>query len=425
MMVMNTKFISLILFVFLLLFGCEDEVTPPTTIITIEYGSLSGIVIDSETAEPISGALVEAVLSQVTDSTDSSGAFFLDSLLLGDESITVISEFFENQFLEINITPDSQSVNVSMGPLIENQYLYVGHWDGHDLHIIDVDKQEKVDSLYFSEGTISRLTITPGGTKLYIFDSYVQELFYFDTKTRTFHSTNLPSGLLKFSAYDDQLFLFSDEGIFKVDTLTDVAVQIDNVNLRHSVSNLAFSPTAPVFYFSKRGLVFTYDYQQALIIDSLNFWYNTMAVTPDSRELYFIGDYVGVWDIQNDSLSEIYSLRDTSIISIISSLSSIAITLDGDYALITEGVSSIYFIGPYPKGLITVINTSSHKFHGYIDLKPFGGGSIDILFSRSGRYAYINKALGGINLIDLSRMKTLKSFKFYHQVHPMAIGTKN
>ena len=94
MMVMNKKIISLILFVFLLQSGCEDEVTPPPTITTIEYGSLSGIVIDSETAEPISGALVEAVLSQVTDSTDSIGAFFLDSLLLGNESITVISDFF-------------------------------------------------------------------------------------------------------------------------------------------------------------------------------------------------------------------------------------------------------------------------------------------------------------------------------------------
>jgi len=422
---MNKKIISLVLFAFVLLSACEDEVTPPTTTTIIEYGSVSGIVVDSQTDEPIAGARVEALLNQIADTTDSLGEYFLDSLHLGDESITVISEFFESQFLEINITPDLQTVNVSMGPLIENQYLYVGHWDGHDLFIIDVDTQEKVDSLYFSEGTISRLTITPGGTKLYIFDSYVQKLFYFDTKTRTFHSTNLPSGLLKFSAYDDQLFLFSDEGIFKVDTLTDVAVQIDDVYLRPPVFNVIFSPTAPVMYFNKRGLVFTYDYQQEMITDSLNFWYRTMAVTPDGKELYFVSNYVGIWDIQNDSSSEIYSIRDTSI-SIITSQSSITVTPDGDYALITEGWINTFETGQFTKGLITVISTNSHEFYGYIDLKPFFVSALDIIFSRSGRYAYVNGFwTSRIILVDLHKMKSIKSFKFYRQVGPMALGSKN
>lgn len=421
---MNKKIISLILFVFVFLSGCEDEVTPPSTITTIEYGSLSGIVIDSETAEPISGALVEAILSQVTDSTDSSGAFFLDSLLLGDESITVISDFFENQFLELNITPDSQSVNVSMGPLLENQYLYVGHSGGHDLHIIDVDTQEKVDSLYFSEGIISTLTITPGGTKLYIFDVDGQSLFYLDTKTRTFHPTNLPSGLLKFSAYDDQLFLFSDEGIFKVDTLTDVAVQIDTINLRYSIPNLAFSPTAPVLYFNKRGSLITYDYQQAMIVDSMEFGSLAMTVTPDGRELYFISYYVSILNLLDDSIIEIYDSRDTSI-SIINVGSKIAITPDGNYALITEGTDNFNAVFLH-KGLITVISTSSHKFYGYIDLKPFFISALDIIFSRSGRYAYVNGYLTSrITLVDLHKMNSIKSFKYNRQVGPMAIGSKN
>ena len=149
---MNKKIISLILFAFVLQSACEDEPTLPKE---PSYGSIGGIVKDQITDKPLVGVRVEALLNQVADTTNSLGKYFLDSLLLGGERITVISEFFESQFLEINITPDSQTVNVSMGPLIENQYLYVGESGGHNLHIVDVDTQEKVDSLYFSEGIIT------------------------------------------------------------------------------------------------------------------------------------------------------------------------------------------------------------------------------------------------------------------------------
>ena len=312
-----------------------------------------------------------------------------------------------------------------MGQMTENQYLYVAQWTGHNIHIIDVDKQEKVDSLYYPEGEIYRLVITPGGTKLYIFDTNGGNIFYLDTKTRTFHSTNLPHEGMIFSRYDDQLLLFSDEGIFIVDTLSDAAVQIDPIYPFGASSIVVFSPTAPVFYFSKRGRLFTYDYQQAMIIDSSNFSFRKMAVTPDGRELYFIDDYVGVWDIQNDSITEIYSLGDTSI-SIINGHSRIRITPNGDYALITEGVFPSFFYPNTIKGLITVISTNRHEFYGYIDLKPFGSTSIDILFTGSGRYAYISSQIEfQITLIDILNMKSLKSFDFNYEVAPMAIGRKN
>ena len=417
---MNKKIISLILFAFVLQSACEDEVTPPTI---QRFGSLSGTVKDFETGEPIAGALVAAIINQVNDTTDSMGAFFLDSLLVGDENINIFSEYFESQLLEVAIISDSQSVNILMGPLLENQYLYVGDWGGHNIYLVDVDKQEKVDSLYFSEGKISTLTITPGGTKLYIFDVDEGKIFYLDTKTRIFHSTNIPSGALRFSPYDDQLFLFSQAGMFMVDTLSDATVQIDTII---SSSLVVFSPVIPVFYFykPKSKSLFTYDYQQEMITDSRKLEAIAMDVTPDGRELYFISDYVSVYDIQNDSISEIYSSRDTSI-SIITIGSKIAITPDGRYALITEGPYRFDAVLLH-KSLITVISTISHEFHGYIDLKPFGGTAIDIVFTRSGRYAYLNNYISSrITIIDILNMKTLKRIDFYHQVGPMAIGSKN
>ena len=57
---MRKQFILLLISSAALIGACEDDVTPPTT---QEYGSLSGIVEDRETGEPIAGALVEAVVS--------------------------------------------------------------------------------------------------------------------------------------------------------------------------------------------------------------------------------------------------------------------------------------------------------------------------------------------------------------------------
>jgi len=96
----NKKIISLILFAFVLQSACEDEVTPPTI---QRFGSLSGTVKDFETGEPIRGASVEAIVNQVTDTTDSSGAFFLDSLSTGIDSILVISEIHDSIITVIDI----------------------------------------------------------------------------------------------------------------------------------------------------------------------------------------------------------------------------------------------------------------------------------------------------------------------------------
>lgn len=71
---MNKKIISFVLLAVALQSACEDEITPPTV---QKYGSLSGTVIDSVKGTGYEGAIVSSLANQITDTTDSSGAFFL------------------------------------------------------------------------------------------------------------------------------------------------------------------------------------------------------------------------------------------------------------------------------------------------------------------------------------------------------------
>ena len=100
---MNKRIISLILFVFVLHSACEDEVTPPT----LKYGSLSGTVIDAEKGSGYEGAVVISLLNLVTDTTDSAGEFFLDSLLTGSDSILVMSEIHDSLITVLDISEGS------------------------------------------------------------------------------------------------------------------------------------------------------------------------------------------------------------------------------------------------------------------------------------------------------------------------------
>lgn len=97
----NKKILSLILFVFVLQSACEDEVIPPPTI--QKFGSLSGIVIDSVNGSGYEGAVVISLVNQVTDTTDEAGAFFLDSLMTGTDSILVSSEIHDSLITVLDI----------------------------------------------------------------------------------------------------------------------------------------------------------------------------------------------------------------------------------------------------------------------------------------------------------------------------------
>ena len=100
----NKKIISLILFALVLQFACEDEGSPPVTPpIVLKFGSLSGIVIDSVNGSGYEGAVVISLVNQVTDTTDEAGAFFLDSLMAGTDSILVISEIHDSLITVIDI----------------------------------------------------------------------------------------------------------------------------------------------------------------------------------------------------------------------------------------------------------------------------------------------------------------------------------
>ena len=98
---MNIKIISQILFALVLQTACEDEGAPPPII--QKFGSLSGTVIDSTKGLGYEGAVVISLVNQVTDTTDEAGAFFLDSLMTGTDSILVLSEIHDSLITVLDI----------------------------------------------------------------------------------------------------------------------------------------------------------------------------------------------------------------------------------------------------------------------------------------------------------------------------------
>jgi DNA-binding beta-propeller fold protein YncE len=238
---------------------------------------------------------------------------------------------------------------------VENLYLYVGTAGGDNLFIVDTDLMQREDSLYFSPGNMWWLYITPGGSKIYITLDYPNSpVYYLDTKTRTFHLTNLPTGLIYFNK-NRKGFLFNNEGIFILDTLTDQSEKIDTITFDEFV---AFDNTSPTFYFVKGAKLYRYDYQQKEIIDTLDLpsvW--NMAMTPDNRELYFTTPYgkLGVINIKTGAGEYITNDNPNG---------QIAITPDGKYVLVTDPGSHW---GPSSgSGLLTVVRTSDHSLDGYI-----------------------------------------------------------
>jgi len=82
---------------FLLLFatGCEDE-----KVGVDRYGSLSGVIVDGETYQPLEGVLVSTNPASSSVLTNSSGEFSFTKILSGDVTVTARKkEFLSNNLL--------------------------------------------------------------------------------------------------------------------------------------------------------------------------------------------------------------------------------------------------------------------------------------------------------------------------------------
>jgi WD40 repeat protein len=410
---------SLLILLIFFCITCEEESTiePPV----LPLGSIYGSVIDAQTQLPVINALVVASKNQTEDTADSLGNFYLDELSTGKETLQVTAAGFETQSKIVEITPDSQWVNVLLNRVKENLYLYVGTFGGNDLFVVDVDSMQKVDSLYFDPGNMLGLYITPGGTKLYItpYDPpYV--VYYLNTRSRTYHQTNLPYCIIFFND-NKEGFLYSAEGLFAIDTLTDQTTQISNIDLGEFI---ACDKISPVIYFLKNEKLYSYDYHQTIITDSLSIppaW--NKAMTPDNRELYFTtpNGLLGVINIQSGAVEYITYANPNG---------RIAITLDGQYVLVTDPGSNAPM--SQGSGLLIVVRTSDHSLDGYIDVKPIANENpttSEIIITPSSNYAFAANSYGGdVFIIDIKQRKAIKRLEFRPisaTIRSLALGPKS
>ncbi|MCH7826577.1 MAG: carboxypeptidase-like regulatory domain-containing protein, partial [Bacteroidetes bacterium] len=398
--------------------SCTTPNEPPTPTI----GSIYGSVIDAQTQLPAINVVIVAFNNQIADTTDSLGFFNLEGLSTGEETLQFTAAGFESQTKIINIKPDSQWVDISLNRMRENLYLYVGTYGGNDLFVVDVDSLKKVDSLYFTPGNMNRLYITPDGSKLYVTQLYQPYVtYYLDTKSRTFFPTNLPNGSIYFNN-NREGFLFSNEGIFILNTLTNQVEKIDTLSF---VEFVAFDNASPTFYFANyEGKLYQYDYQQKKIIDTLALpisW--NKAMTPDNREIYFItrNGLLGVINIQSGAVEYITNANPNG---------RIAITPDGQYVLVTDPGSNLFLYAP-PSGLLIVVRTSDHSLDKYIDIKPIAGdntSAAEIIITPSNNYAFVTNSNGGdVFIIDIRQLKAIKRLEFRPistTIRSLALGGK-
>ncbi len=115
----------------LLLTTCQE----PTSKSTV--GSLTGVVRDQNSGWPIAEAEVQALAHLVTDTTDSLGAFSLDSLGLGIDTVVVTKERYHTLMVSIDVTPGPNEAIFFLDlichddTLVVNDRLYIkanGQW---------------------------------------------------------------------------------------------------------------------------------------------------------------------------------------------------------------------------------------------------------------------------------------------------------
>ena len=110
------KISKIIILLILLLNSCIQEKNPVIPNV-INHCSLCGFVFDDSTNEPIPGAKIN-VIDQKDVFSDSTGYFYLDSIVCGQLTISVTKNFYEKELIQLSIKkPDSISTNIFLTPL--------------------------------------------------------------------------------------------------------------------------------------------------------------------------------------------------------------------------------------------------------------------------------------------------------------------
>lgn len=97
----------------LLIFSCEKKSTPPY-IPETGTGTLTGIVLNENYQFPVAGAHINAVNSQIADTTDDQGNFQLEDLNFGKQILTIAAPYYDTLSTEIIINDTLQNVILNL-----------------------------------------------------------------------------------------------------------------------------------------------------------------------------------------------------------------------------------------------------------------------------------------------------------------------
>tara|TARA_R110002050_G_scaffold1628_1_gene11034 strand:+ start:100 stop:750 length:651 start_codon:yes stop_codon:yes gene_type:complete len=93
-----------VIFLLLLLIGCEDE-----KVDILHYGSLSGIIVDGETYQPMAGVLVATNPASSSIITSETGEFLFDKIISGEVSVTARKKEYLSSTVVVSVYNGEQT----------------------------------------------------------------------------------------------------------------------------------------------------------------------------------------------------------------------------------------------------------------------------------------------------------------------------
>ncbi len=92
-------------------FAQAQQAVPGDSTLTV-----TGMVIDAQTSDPVASATIEVEDSQVTATTDSTGMFQLQGIGQGDHTLKVTADGYQNSEKQIDAGNETQQVIIKLEP---------------------------------------------------------------------------------------------------------------------------------------------------------------------------------------------------------------------------------------------------------------------------------------------------------------------
>lgn len=310
-------------------------------------------------------------------------------------------------------------------------FLYVGNIGLGEVYIIDTDSNVVVDSLKFDMGGITSMAVTKNGAKLYV--SY-DKIYAVDLITKQMKIVYEPMPYASlYSAPDGTIFIIYYQNqwmIGTIDTLSDCIVTLDTLDFsvfgdERSNQRLVFNQAKPIIYsVNKDNKIFAYNYLTKKVERVYNNIFNPLHLTisRDGKTMYCTAyaNTLVVFNLETDSID---------FLTGVNHLAYFALSPDGEYLYITD--PRYLSLMPLPSGKISIFQTSTNSYVGYIDVNEASGEAYTvtdrIIILPDGKTAYVTNWYNMLFVIDLQLREVIKTIKFREiqtQVSPMVLGRK-